>query len=139
MNKLLGMILSVVMITGVVMAAATDDKVAEAIEAGRQWLSLCDQEKYADSWESAATYFKNTVRKEQWEQIAAAMRKPLGKVVKREVSLKNYRTNVPGAPDNEYVIIQFSTVFENKKESIETVTMMMDQDRGWRVSGYFVK
>jgi hypothetical protein len=41
--------------------------------------------------------------------------------------------------DKEYVIIQFSTTFENKQESTETLTMMMDKDRGWRASGYFVK
>ena len=86
----------------------------------------------------AATYFKNAVKKEQWEQMAAAVRKPLGKVEKRDVKSQKYQTTAPGAPDGEYVIIQFSTVFENKKESTETVTMMMDQDRGWRVSGYFV-
>jgi hypothetical protein len=138
MSKALGLILSAMMVASVVLAAATDDKEAKAIDAGRQWLSLCDQAKYGESWETAATYFKNAVKKEQWEQMAAAVRKPLGKVENRDVKSHNYQTTAPGAPDGEYVIIQFSTVFENKKESTETVTMMMDQDRGWRVSGYFV-
>ena len=71
MSKVLGLILSAMMVASVVLAAATDDKEAEAIDAGRQWLSLCDQAKYGESWETAATYFKNAVKKEQWEQMAA--------------------------------------------------------------------
>lgn len=139
MSKALGLMLSVLMMAGVVLAGATDNKEANAIDAGKQWLSLCDQAKYGESWEMAAAYFKNAVKKEQWEQMAAAVRTPLGPVGKRGVKSQHYQTAVPGAPDGEYVIIQFSTVFENKKESTETVTMMMDPDRGWRVSGYFVK
>lgn len=139
MTKILGLLLSAMLMAGGVLAGATDDKEALAINAGKQWLSLCDQTKYGESWEMAATYFKNAVKKEQWEQMAAAVRKPLGQVGKRDVKSQSYQTSVPGAPDGEYVIIQFSTVFENKKEATETVTLMMDQDRGWRVSGYFVK
>ena len=50
-----------------------------------------------------------------------------------------YKTSLPGAPDGEYVVIQFDTSFENKKAAIETVTPMMDQDGTWRVSGYYIK
>ena len=139
MKKIIRLILSMVMMTSVVLAGATEDKEAKAIDAGRQWLSLCDQAKYGESWEMTSTFFKNAVKKEQWEQMATAVRTPLGNLEKRDVKSQKYQTSVPGAPDGEYVIIQFNTVFENKKESIETVTMMMDKDRGWRVSGYFVK
>jgi len=59
--------------------------------------------------------------------------------VKTNPLAQKYQTTAPGAPDGEYVIIQFSTTFENKKESTETLTLMMDKDRGWRTAGYFVK
>jgi hypothetical protein len=52
---------------------------------------------------------------------------------------KNYKTSLPGAPDGEYVVIQFGTSFENKKTAIETVTPMLDKDGKWRVSGYYIK
>ncbi len=44
-----------------------------------------------------------------------------------------------GAPDGEYVVIQFETSFEHKRSAIETVTPMMDRDGKWRVSGYYIK
>jgi hypothetical protein len=46
---------------------------------------------------------------------------------------------LPGAPDGKYVVIQFESSFSNKKAAIETVTLMMDSDVKWRVSGYFIK
>ena len=139
MNKVIKLILSAVVLAGVTLAGTIDDKEALAINAGQKWLSLCDQADYAGSWESAATYFKNAVKKEQWEQMASAVRSPLGSVEKRDVKSQSYKTSLPGAPDGEYVVVQFNTVFSNKKAAVETVTLTLDQDRGWRVSGYFVK
>jgi hypothetical protein len=100
---------------------------------------VIDGGKYAESWKEAAEYFKGAVKQEQWEQSLIAVRKPLGKLISRKVKNKSYTTSLPGAPDGEYVIIQFDTSFENKKSAIETVTPMMDKDRKWRVSGYFLK
>jgi len=68
-----------------------------------------------------------------------AFREPLGKVMNRGVIKKKYMTSVPGAPDGEYVVIQYSANFENKKNAIETVTPMKDTDGEWRVSGYYIK
>lgn len=36
-------------------------------------------------------------------------------------------------------MIQFKTVFENKKAAIETVTPKLDSDGNWRVSGYYIR
>jgi hypothetical protein len=50
-----------------------------------------------------------------------------------------YTTQLPGAPDGEYVVLQYDTSFEHKKTAIETVTPVMDKDGKWRVSGYYIK
>ncbi len=68
-----------------------------------------------------------------------AVRSPLGRVVSRELISRTYTQSLPGAPDGEYVLIQFATSFENKKSAIETITPMLDDDGEWRVSGYFIK
>jgi len=61
-------------------------------------------------------------------------------VILRAVKSKTYQTSLPGAPDGEYVVIQFETLFEKKKDrAIETVTPVMDTDGKWRVSGYYIK
>jgi len=68
-----------------------------------------------------------------------SFRKPLGMVISRKVMTSQYMNSLPGAPDGEYVVIQYKTSFENKNSAIETVTPMLDNDGIWRVSGYFIK
>ena len=110
-----------------------------AVQAAKAWVALVDAGQYGESWETAAVLFKNATAKKQWEQTLAAVRKPLGKLVSRELKSKTYRESLPGAPDGQYVIIQFATSFANKKSGIETVTPMLDKDGQWRVSGYYIQ
>ena len=110
-----------------------------AISAAKAWLSLVDNGKYVESWNEAAQIFKDAVSKEQWGQTILAARKPLGKNISRELMSKSYQTSLPGAPDGEYVVIQFKASFKNKKSATETITPMMDKDGKWRVSGYYIR
>ena len=117
------------------------DRSAEeaAVAASQAWLAMVDDGNYSGSWEEAAAYFKAAVLVEQWQRSMMAFRKPLGKVVSRKLRSKYYTKTLPGAPDGEYVVIQYETAFENKKSAIETITPMLDEDGKWRVSGYYIK
>ncbi len=110
-----------------------------AVEAAEVWLELVELENYGDSWEGAANYFQGAVSTEQWLLSMEAVRKPLGQKLSRSLKSKQYYTSIPGAPDGEYVVIQFNTSFEHKLSAVETVTPMKDQDGKWRVSGYYIK
>jgi len=118
---------------------ADQAKEKAAVDASKAWLKLVDEGKYAESWNEAAQYFKNAVNKEQWKASLEAVRTPLGKVMSRKLKSKQYTKTLPGAPDGEYVVIQYETSFKNKKNAIETITPMMDKDGKWRVSGYYIK
>lgn len=138
--KIKGLLISVLL--GLLFCNASiagDNKEERAVKASDAWLSLVDAGRYADSWENAAGYFRDSVSGAQWEQMLSAVRKPLGKVVTRKLKSKEYMTSLPGAPDGEYVVISYETSFTNKKSAIETVTPMLDKDGKWRVSGYFIK
>jgi len=117
------------------------NEVAEksAITAAGVWVSLVDGGDYGESWNQASALFKTAVTKEQWQQSLKAVRAPLGKMVARKLKSKQYTKNLPGAPDGEYVVIQYETTFEKKQSAIETVTPMLDKDGKWRVSGYYIK
>ncbi len=126
-------------LTSGICAAQAQEKENAAVAAAKQWLALVDEGEYGESWTRAAGYFKNAVTQEKWEQSLSGARKPLGKLISREVKDKMYETALPGAPDGEYVIIHFQTSFDNKKSATETVTPMLEKDGQWRVSGYFIK
>jgi len=116
-----------------------EQTVDAAIEAAESWLKLIDEDKYSESWEQAAEFFKKYVSREQWKNSLDMARKPLGKTILRKVINSTYTTTLPGAPDGRYVVIQFESSFENKQNAVETVTPMLDSESRWRVSGYFIK
>ena len=118
---------------------ADQTKKEAALTAAENWLALVDVENYAGSWQKAAAYFRRAVSEDQWTQSMAAFRKPLGKVLSRTLASEYYTKTLPGAPDGEYVVIEYRTSFEHKAAGIETVTPMLDPDGVWRVSGYHIK
>jgi hypothetical protein len=140
MVRTIACLVAVALALSVITAIAQDsDKEQTAVLAAEKWLRMVDEGKYSDSWQEAAEYFRNAINQEQWNRLLQGVRKPLGEVVSRQMKSATYTTSLPGAPDGEYVVIQFDTAFENKKAAIETVTPMMDQDGTWRVSGYYIK
>ncbi len=118
--------------------ARADEKTDAAVVAAKEWLAWVDATDYQKSWKEAAPFFKGRVKEKQWEEMAGAVRKPLGKVESRELISAAYQTSLPGAPDGEYVVIQFKTTFAQKRDSVETITPMKAEGV-WRVSGYFIK
>lgn len=110
-----------------------------AFVAAEKWLSLIDFGNIDESWNQSAELFKANVSLENWKSSLKIVQDSLGKVLSRTLKSKQYAQELPGAPDGDYFVIQFETVFENKKNAVETVTPMKDKDGEWRVSGYFVK
>ncbi|OHB79344.1 MAG: hypothetical protein A2W31_03875 [Planctomycetes bacterium RBG_16_64_10] len=109
------------------------------IESAEAWLALVDDGSFPKSWEEAAAYFKSATSQADWEKAVRAVRTPLGKVVSRKVKSQQYATSLPGAPDGEYVVVEYDTTFEKKANAVETITPMLDKDGKWRVSGYYIK
>src|SRR5687768_14154876 len=92
-------------------ASATDDA---AVAAAHGWLATVDAGDYGRSWDQAAAYFRGAVVKPDWERAIAGVRGPLGHVLERKLKSATVTRTLPGAPDGEYVVIQYATRFEHK-------------------------
>jgi Protein of unknown function (DUF4019) len=110
-----------------------------AEQSSEAWLALNDSGKYADSYDQAAQPFKRALTRDQWQSSIYAARDPLGKVLSRTLKAATYTNTLPGAPDGDYVVIQYESSFEHKQSAFETVTPLLDIDAKWRVSGYYIK
>jgi Protein of unknown function (DUF4019) len=115
------------------------DKTKGAEQASEAWLKFVDSGDYSQSWIEASSLFKSHVTQKEWEQKISAVRQPLGALMSRTLKSAEYKTELPGAPDGQYVVIKYDTSFANKKSAVETVTPMLDKDGQWRVSGYFIR
>ena len=60
-------------------------------------------------------------------------------MLSRAVSKSKYTESLPGAPDGKYVVVEFTTSFEQKKSGAETAIMSLEKDGAWRAVGYFIK
>lgn len=111
----------------------------EAERAALDWLALIDAGDAAGSWAGAASLFRDAVAEDQWASALTAARGPLGVVRTRSLHTAHPATELPGAPDGQYVVFEFHTEFERKRAAVETVSPMRDLDGEWRVSGYYVR
>lgn len=139
MKTLLAISAAALILIGFPASADDSDAVAKAQVAAKSWLVLTDGAKYGESWDTAASLFKSAVTKADWEKTLKGVRASLGAMKDRKVRSATFTRTLPGAPDGEYVVIQFESQFENKAAAIETVTPLHDKDGAWRVSGYFIK
>jgi len=136
--KLRIVVVALLMLTFAEFAVAQDkSKAAEA--ASEAWLKFVDSGDYSQSWVEASSLFKAAVKEKDWERQVRAARQPLGALFSRKLKSAEYATKLPGAPDGQYVVIQYDSSFANQKSAVETVTPMLDKDGQWRVSGYYIK
>lgn len=108
------------------------------IELSKKWLQLVDSGKYSETWREADSFFKQQITQEKWTKVINQVRTPLGKVIsRRKINAKEF-LSLPGAPDGKYLVLQFKTAFQNKKDAIETLTFNIRKEP-WKVVGYFIK
>ena len=139
-SKLLSHFMALTLLLGISSAVQAQQKPEQlAQQSADAWLALVDSGKYADSWQEASQLFKAAVTKEKWQDALRASRDPLGKMLSRKLKSATYAKTLPGAPDGEYVVIQYESSFEHKQSAVETVTPMLDKGGKWRVSGYYIK
>jgi len=110
-----------------------------AVSAAQAWLALIDAANYSESWKQASAIFTGAVTEAGWENSMNTFRKPLGDLVSRKLKTAQRMTEVPGAADGQYVVMQFETSFANKKSAVETVTFVLEKDGQWKSAGYFIK
>ena len=110
-----------------------------AMAAAEAWLALVDRGAGAQSWDAAASLFRTAVTPERWNEALMAARGPLGPLENRKLLSAAYTRALPGAPEGEYVVIQYQSRFANRPLATETVVPMREADGSWRVSGYLVR
>src|SRR5580700_5489895 len=109
----------------------------EASTAGQKWLSLVDDKKYEESWNQAASMFRDQVKQEAWVVSLKRFREPLGALVSRTSSRVDFAKTLRGAPDGDYAIIHYTTAFQNKSDVTERLTLVKEDGR-WQAAAYAI-
>jgi len=121
------------------MCACSPDSKKIAEGAASNWLKLVDSGNYAQSWDDTGAILKSNIAREQWQELLVRNRGPLGALIVRKLTSAEYTTQLPGAPEGQYVVLKYESSFEHKNSAIETVTPVLDKDGQWRVCVYVVR
>ncbi|MBC3868968.1 DUF4019 domain-containing protein [Undibacterium oligocarboniphilum] len=117
----------------------TAGQIPQAQAIASQWLALLDKDQFTESWKQSATLLQQSVPQHQWQEAMNNIRTSLGTVMSRQLKSAEARSSLPGAPDGEYVVIQYETRYTNKAAAIETITPMKEKDGTWHVAGYYIR
>ena len=111
---------------------------SESAASARDWLALIDGKHWEQSWAAAGTEFKAHISAAEWATRAEPVVQMFGSATSRSLTSVIKATQIPGAPEGQYEVLQFTTNFEKKPSSIETVTLAHEPS-GWKVDGYFIR
>jgi hypothetical protein len=110
-----------------------------AIGSATDWLTLIDEGKLQESWDTAAPFLRDRVPRPNWLDSGNAIRAALGnRVVRRQVAVMETDT-VGSAPPGRYVVVEYRSKFAQRPDAFESVTTMLCDDGKWRVAGYSVR
>ncbi|MDM7967245.1 helix-turn-helix domain-containing protein [Blastomonas fulva] len=112
---------------------ATDPVNPEVVNAARAFLTLIEQKRWEDSYAATGTAFRRLNTLQVWSQVSEAVHARYGSTVSRTLLSQQ---NLP-APPAGYEVVKFRTVYANKQQAVETVTL--DREDGkWVVVGVTV-
>lgn len=122
--------------------AAATLALAQADDAARKaadkWLALLDQGKYKDAYKQASQHSRAQATSDEWEAQIRSMRDAAGAMQKRDFTTSKSTRTMAGAPDGEYLLLEFSTAFAKKTQAVETL-MLSKEGGAWKAAGYFIR
>ncbi len=112
---------------------ATDPVNPEVVNAARAFLTMIEQKRWEDSYAATGTAFRKLNTLQVWSQVSEEVHARYGTTVSRTLLSQQ---NLP-APPAGYEVVKFRTVYANKQQAVETVTL--DREDGkWVVVGITV-
>jgi hypothetical protein len=114
------------------------EKAEKATAVAMEFLQLLDDEKYAESWQSAAVLMREKVTQEDWVEKLTKARVLSGALVERTEKSSSYSTSAKDSPEGEYIALTFASKYQRAESVSEYVTVMLEEGH-WRVAGYFIQ
>ncbi|MBE0502269.1 MAG: DUF4019 domain-containing protein [Desulfuromonadales bacterium] len=115
------------------------EKINRATTAAFEFLQRIDNNDFEEARKEGAALLKERETLIGWVEKLRGVRNSLGSVIERKQIEVSYSTSAKDSPDGEYVMLTFNSQYQKRVAVSETVIVMLDKNRGWRVAGYFFK
>jgi hypothetical protein len=120
---------------------AADPHTAEEQAAERQalgFLGYLDHGRFANSYAYTGMLIRAQLDRDAYTRQLEKARAGVGALLSRELMDASYTTTMPGAPEGQYVVLDYGASFANRQQAVEKVTLAFAKGY-WRVSGYYIK
>ena len=114
------------------------DRDPSAIVAAEKFMETLDKSEFKAAWQQTSTVNQSYTSYPDWFEKIVVVRPHLGKAIKRSLEKLSRHAGWVGLPDGDYLRISFVTVFQNKKDSLETVVLVKEQGN-WIVSSHHLR
>jgi uncharacterized protein DUF4019 len=111
-----------------------DDR--DSIDAGMKWLALIDGGNAGAAWDLSSKQLKSSVTRDKFIEGMRDARKSLGKLEGRTAERFARSHQLPGAPEGDYAIIDYTARFAQGKKLQERLVWSIEEGDIWRVAGY---
>ncbi len=113
---------------------------AQDAQPGDDFLKLVDGKKYAESWDAASDFLRQSVSKAEWTTQMVKTRETLGERASRKLKSSVPQKDPAGAPPGDYLLQTYETVFASQgAPRTETLPLIKSADGRWRAVGYFIR
>ena len=113
---------------------------SDAHTSAESWVQLVDQGNGNESWRQAAASFKTVTPLEKWLASVQQVRRTLGPLQRRTLRRGTATDVLPTGQRGQFMLIEFDSVFTHRTgTSFETIALVRESDRQWRVVWYDIK
>lgn len=117
--------------------AAATSMTTSPDDRARQWMTLIDDQNYADAYQQMGAVARGKIAADSWTQKIRGTREPLGAMSSRTLKDVKMTKTLPGMRDGQYTTVRYDTTFAHRAASVESVTLV-SENGGWSVIGYFI-
>src|ERR1700748_2393736 len=85
----------------------------------KQWLTLVDDQNYADSYKQMGAAARNKISADAWSNKISSARTPLGAMSSRALKDVKLTKTLPALRDGQYATVRYDTAFAHKAAAVE--------------------
>jgi len=133
MKKLIIMLISGISMYSASAQKYTDQYIKDASKVAESWLNDINHNQYENAYNLLTKEYKAKYPQEIWIAQINELMLEFGDLESRTVTQRDFQSQVEGMEDGFYVLIEYSSQYENTKEHTEYLLLKQNDKAKWEI------
>ena len=129
-------LISIISIYSVSAQKYTDMYITDANKVGLSWLNDINHNQYENAYNSLSKEMKAMVGQEHWMVLINELMLEFGNLESRTITQRDFKSQIEGMEDGFYVLLTYSSQYENTKEHTEYLLLKQNDKAKWEIFDY---